>query len=269
MLFDSDSLWQYPQLVAAMLFGFIVVKGLVATLAAMVLKFPARVAWLAGVGLAQFGEFGFVLTQMADSHQLLDPSQSRPLLAAGFLSMLLTPLLLRAAPHIRAGERILAPLERLLGVKSIDDFDEGKPLLEDHIVIVGFGLAGRAVSQKLLDHQQAHVILELNADIVLRTKNDRYPYPIFYGDATSAEALSHAHLQTAKLLVLMIDDPMAAERVVKTAQIVAPDVPIFMRTRYLRESQHLKKLGAQRVVVEEVEGASSLVKEISDFLHIV
>jgi CPA2 family monovalent cation:H+ antiporter-2 len=91
----------------------------------MAMRFPARVAWLAGVGLAQFGEFGFVLTRLAQSSGVIDDAATAPLLAAGIISMFLTPLLVRAAPHITAGERLLAPLERLIGVRSIDEADEG------------------------------------------------------------------------------------------------------------------------------------------------
>jgi len=70
-------------------------------------------------------------------------------LAAGIGSMFLTPLLVRAAPHITAGERLLAPLERLIGVRSIDEADQGHTKLEDHVVIVGYGLAGRFAARTL------------------------------------------------------------------------------------------------------------------------
>ena len=106
--------------------GFVVAKGLLATLAALAMRFPARVAWLAGVGLAQFGEFGFVLARLGESQRRgRRRRRSRPLLAAGIASMFLTPLLVRVAPHITAGERLLAPLERLIGVRSIDEADDG------------------------------------------------------------------------------------------------------------------------------------------------
>ncbi len=80
-------------------------------------------------GLAQFGEFGFVLTRLARARAASSTAEreSKPLLAAGIASMFLTPLLVRAAPHITAGERLLAPLERLIGVRSIDEADEGHP----------------------------------------------------------------------------------------------------------------------------------------------
>lgn len=260
MLFQPAILMHEPQLVLWMLFGLIVVKGLIATISALIMKFPARVAWLAGVGLAQFGEFGFVLTKLATDHGLVTSADTQPLLAAGVLSMFLTPLLLRMAPHITAGEKLLAPLERLLGVRSIDEFDEGRDKPEHHVVIIGFGLAGREAARALERCGIPHIVLELNAEIVRQAKVRKQP--VFYGDATSEEALGHAHLSRARLLVLMMDDPKAAHRVVDTARRVAPDVPILMRARYLREKQGLLSMGAADVVAEEVEGAVEMIARI-------
>ena len=120
MLFSPAVVLERPLEVALILGGLLLGKGLLATLAALAMRFPARVAWLAGVGLAQFSEFGFVLTRLAQSSGLIDDAAAQPLLAAGILSMFITPILVRAAPHVTAGERLLAPLERLIGVRSID-----------------------------------------------------------------------------------------------------------------------------------------------------
>lgn len=86
--------------------------------------------------------------------------------------------------------------------------------------------------------------------------------PVFYGDATSEEALRHAHLERARLVVLLINDPKAAERVVDTVRRVNPDAPVLMRTRYLRERAALVALGARDVVAEEVEGAVEIISRM-------
>jgi CPA2 family monovalent cation:H+ antiporter-2 len=263
MLFDVRVVASQPLLVGGLLAGFLFAKGLLATLAAMAMRFPSRVAWLAGVGLAQFGEFGFVLTRMAQSNGLLDDRAVGPLLAAGIASMFLTPLLVRAAPHVTAGMRLLAPLERLIGVRSIDEADEAGgegQTLDGHIVIVGFGLAGRSVARALVDCGVPFVVLELNADGVRKGK--AMGLPVYYADATSEEALSHAHLDKASLLVLLMNDPQAAMRVVSTAKRVAPSVPVLMRTRYLLERASLVALGAKDVVAEEVEGAVEVIARV-------
>lgn len=260
MLFDVRVVAAHPLLVGGLLGGFLIAKGVLATLAAMAMRFPSRVAWLAGVGLAQFGEFGFVLTRLAQSSNVIDEAAAAPLLAAGIASMFLTPLLVRAAPHITAGERLLAPLERLIGVRSIDEADEGPVALEGHIVIVGFGLAGRFAARSLSETGVPFVVLELNVENVKNGK--RNGLPVYYGDATSEEALRHAHVEHARLVVLLMNDPQAAQRVVDTLKRVAPSTPILMRTRYLLERDGLMKLGAGDVVAEEVEGAVEIISRM-------
>jgi monovalent cation:H+ antiporter-2, CPA2 family len=260
MLFDVRVVASQPVLVVALLLGFLLAKGLLATLAAMAMRFPSRVAWLAGVGLAQFGEFGFVLTRLAESNKVIDPAASVPLLAAGIGSMFLTPLLVRVAPHITAGERLLAPLEKLIGVRSIDEADEGNVKLEGHVVIVGFGLAGRFAARTLREAGVTFVVLELNSDNVRKGKEEGLP--VYYGDATSPEALHHAHIENARLVVLLMNDPQAAQRVVDSLKRTAPTLPILTRTRYLLERDLLLKLGAREVVAEEVEGAVEVISRM-------
>src|SRR5690606_20018292 len=72
MLFDVSVFLEQPILVLSLLGGFLLFKGFIATLAAMAMRFPSRVAWLSGVGLAQFGEFGFVLTQVAEDAGVIE-----------------------------------------------------------------------------------------------------------------------------------------------------------------------------------------------------
>lgn len=265
MLFDPRVLFESPVLVLGLLAGFLLAKGTLATLSAMAMRFPSRVAWLAGVGLAQFSEFGFVLARLGQSHGVVDAAAVRPLFAAGIFSMFLTPLFVRAAPHMRAGERLLAPLERLIGVREHNSSDEPTESLSDHVVIVGYGLAGRLVAESLSSCGIPFVALELNADTVRRARADGLP--VYYGDATSEETLGHAHLSTAKLLVVLMNDPTAATRVIDTARRVAPDVSVFIRTRYLFERDALMHSGASDVVAEEVEGAAEMLARVLRKMH--
>lgn len=267
MLFDVHVVAASPWRVALLVLGFLLGKGLLATLAALAMRFPARVAWLAGVGLAQFGEFGFVLARLGESSGVVDSAALRPLLAAGIVSMFLTPVLVRAAPHFTAGERLLGPLARLMGARGVEEIDSGRAHHpENHVVLVGFGVAGRLVARALASCGVPYIVLELNADTVRSGRADGQP--IFYGDATSEEALGHAHLAEARALVLLMNDPQAATRVVTTARRVAPRVRILMRTRYVRERPALVTVGATDVVAEEVEGGVEILARLLRWLEV-
>jgi len=267
MLFDVRILIEKPLLVLTLFAGFFVVKGILATTSALAMRFPARVAWLAGVGLAQFGEFGFVLSRLGQSAGVIDAQATRPLLAAGILSMFFTPVFVRVAPHVTAGQKLLAPLEKLIGVRSIDEADAGAPDgLSGHVVLVGYGVAGRLVVRALEACGVPYVALELNAETVLEAR--RANVRVFYGDATSTEALGHAHIDKAKALLLLMNDPFGAERVVDTAKRIAPEIPILMRARYLGEKETLLNMGATDVVAEEVEGGLEILARLLRWLDV-
>jgi len=266
MLFDPKIVIAQPLLVGGLLAGFVVAKGLLATMSAQAMRFPPRVAWLAGVGLAQFGEFGFVLARLGVSKGVVDADAVRPLLTAGIISMFLTPIMVRVAPHVRAGEKLLAPLEKLIGVRSLDDLPDGTEKLARHVVIVGYGLAGKMAARSLAALQLPYAVLELNAETVRTAR--AAGLPLYYGDATSEEALKHVHLDTAAALVLLMNDARAAQRVVDTAKRVAPDVPVLMRARYLLEREGLMRIGARDVVAEEVEGAVEMIARLLRWIEV-
>jgi CPA2 family monovalent cation:H+ antiporter-2 len=267
MLFDPALLFARPVLILVLLTGFLIGKALLATLSAMTMRFPSRVAWLSGVGLAQFGEFGFVLCQLGKDAGVIDDTMLQPILTAGIVSMFLTPLLIRAAPHITAGERLLAPLERLLGARGIDEAaeDAQHQALSGHVLVVGFGVAGRLVAQALADNHVPLVVLELNAENVKRGRADGLP--VYYGDATSEEAIRHARVEAAELMIVLMNDPSGAQRVVDTVRRVAPELPILMRTRYLAERPQVEALGVNDVVAEEVEGAVEVMARALRFVE--
>jgi monovalent cation:H+ antiporter-2, CPA2 family len=260
MLFDARSMVEQPLLVLGLLAGFLLAKGALATLAALAMGFPARVAWLAGVGLAQFGEFGFVLARLGRASDLVSDADIRTLLAAGVLSMFFTPLLVRVAPHIAAGERLLRPLERLLGARGVDECTPEDQKLEGHVLVVGFGVAGRLVARALQACEQPYLVLELNAETVRKSRASGEP--VYYGDAASVEALEHAGISRARALVLLMNDPQATIRVIEATRRAAPDVAVFVRSHFLAERANLLSLGATDVITEEVEAGMEVLAQV-------
>ncbi len=258
--FDLTAVREHPLLVGLLLVGFVLGKGFLATLAALVMRFPARAAWLVGVSLAQFGEFGFVLVRQGVSVGLVEEREVAPLLSAGILSMFLTPLLVHGAPSIRAGERLLAPVARLLRARTVEEACAQGVVLEHHAIVVGYGVAGRLVAASLGAVGVPYVVLELNADAVRAARSRGET--VYYGDATSAEVLGHAALDRARALVVLINDPHAAERVVDTVRRLVPHLPIFLRSRYLAERRVLERLGATEVVADEVEGGLEMLARV-------
>lgn len=260
MLFNGSVVMERPGEVLGLFLAFTLGKGLIAALAAAVLRMPPRAAWLSGVGLAQFGEFGFVLTQLALSNNVVDSASTTPLLAAGIASMFVTPLLIRAAPNIRAGEKLFQPLHRMLGGPKDVDTAPIPEALSGHILILGYGLTG-AFALKALHHANIRAIaLGMNATTVRNAQAEGLP--VHYGDATSEDTLLAARAPDARLVVIVINDRMAAQRIIDTLRRVAPHAQILTRSHYLYETSELLDLGANDVVAEEVEGAVEIVARI-------
>jgi CPA2 family monovalent cation:H+ antiporter-2 len=257
MLLDPEVFVRSGGAVALLFVGFVLVKGMFATLAALAMRFPARVAWLAGVGLAQFGEFGFVLLRMAEDGELVSPEDARVVMAAGILSMSVTPLLVRWAPHMTAGERMLAPLAKLLTTDGIEVHPEVEQHAREHVLLIGYGVAGRLVATALRRCELPYLALELNAEVVhaARSRGE----PVFYGDATSPEALEHAGIEHARVVAILINDPSAVPRVLGAIRHCRTKAKVLVRTHYLAQRAELLGAGADEAVVEEIESGVELL----------
>lgn len=260
MFFNFEVLFEQTGAVFLLLLAFLFGKGLIASLAAMFMRFPPRAAWLSGVGLAQFGEFGFVLLQLATKENVVSNETIAPLLNAGILSMFLTPLLVYKAPHFTAGERALDPLAKLLRAKSAEELEQKTVGHNDHVIIIGYGISGQLLTSSLRTLSIETVVLEMNSDNVTlgRGKGD----PVFYADATSEEALGHAHLESCRAVVVMINDHGATERVLATIDRLQVNVPIFIRTQYMTGVEDFEKFNPSAVVACEVEGGLEVLSRV-------
>ena len=260
MLFDARVIVEQPitvvLLFAVMFFG----KGLIATIASIAMRFPARVAWLAGVSLAQFGEFGFVLAKEGEKVGLLAPHESAVLLAAGLLTMFITPVSMRLAPHTAAGAKLLRPLERLLGTRGIEEMTASDQTVSGHIVIAGHGLGGTLLVEALRAADIPFIGIDLDVEAVRAARLRRES--VYYGDATSDEVLEHAHLKRAAALVLLISDDDATRRTVAVARQLAPELPILVRARRFADGPGFRVLGATDVVSEELEAGIEMVARV-------
>ena len=266
MFFDFHLLTEKPMEVGLLLIAFIGGKGFIAILAASFMRFPPRAAWLAGVGLAQFGEFGFIILQLAIQEGVVVESEIGTLLNAGILSMFLTPLLVYKAPHFTAGERALDPLAKLLRARSAEELEDRTVGHSDHVVVIGYGLAGRLLTNSLSRLKIEAVALEMNSDNVELGR--KLGDPVFYADATSEEALGHAHVESCRAIVIMINDNQAIERVISTIARMKVKAPVFVRTQYMRESEKLSQELPVNIVASEVEGGLEILSLVLNQLKI-
>jgi len=233
--------------------GLLVLKFVVAGAAAMALGVPLRTGILAGLALAQIGEFSFVLAEEGLEYGLF-PGQSYQLfLAVIVMTMVANPFIFVHANRI-AHSLLHLPWPRSLRRERMDQQLRqagGHEAHADHLVIVGFGLNGRNLAHAAKAAGIPYAIIESNPTTV-RQETARGE-PILYGDATHAAMLLRVGLAEARIMVIAINDPQAIRRITRIARSMNPRVYIIVRTRYAIEVEPLYQLGADEVVAEEFE----------------
>ena len=263
MLLDPAAVWESAGATILLVGSVIVGKALVVFFVGVIMRLPVRVSVLSGVALAQMGEFSFVLQRAAEGSGLLPIAAAKALTSAAILTMLLTPLALALGPHIAAGAGKVRWLTRLLGVESAAEAAEHGHQLQDHVIIAGYGVAGQELTRSLRSCGGVpYVVVELNPVNVqtATTSGD----PAVYGDVTNLEVLSHLGIDHAQELVVVINDPDAAMRVVRAARQAAPHLHIMVRTRYVGDVPLLEAAGADLIVPEEAEAARVMATHLVD-----
>lgn len=245
-------------------------KALLVLAVMRLLRYSLRVSTMTALGLAQVGEFSFILAKAGLPQGLLSELDYQRFLAASILSMIATPFLIKAAPRVGyALQSVFAPGSMF--EPTVTGFDPHEPDLRGHVVIVGYGLNGRNLAKVLRRIGVPYLVMELNAEAVRDAREQGEP--IVYGDATRKEVLHHIRLEHARILVLAISDPMASRHTVSLAREMNPDIHIIVRTRYMSEISDLRELGANEVIPEEFETSieifSRVLREYGIARHVI
>ena len=251
MLFDFRTLLDAPLAVAATLAAIVVGKTIVTGAVVVALGQPLRIAAMAGFSLAQVGEFSFVLSRVGLDAGLLDARLNQTFLAASVATMALTPALVALGPRAGAALERLFPRLALERHALSETNAPGGPALENHVIVVGYGLNGRNLTRVLANVDIPYVVIEANAETV-RVERKK-GVPIVYGDATREALLRHAGIARARVVVVAISDAAASRRVADTCRQANPRAHVIVRSRYVREVPSLLALGAHEVVPEEFE----------------
>lgn len=254
MLLDLNFVLQHPFLLLGIAAGVLVLKFILSSVSLLTLGYPIRIAAASGIVLAQIGEFSFVLERAGRTAGLTPAGfgevGSQTFIAVSVLLMLLTPLFLFISPTIG---NLLAktPLKHLGQNKNGADDEHIPKSMEDHVIIIGYGPAGRNLARVLKESGIPFIVIEMNPHSIKEMHENGIP--AIYGDAARTHILKHAQILTAKLCVIAINDPAISPRIIKLANYLNPTIQVVVRTRYLAEAGFLKNAGADIVVPEEVE----------------
>ncbi|MGD8995551.1 MAG: cation:proton antiporter, partial [Syntrophobacterales bacterium] len=254
MLLDLGFLIEHPDEVALISGAVIIAKTLIATMAVLFLGLPLRTAIIVGLTLCQVGEFSFILAKVGVDYGLLVGDTFQLFLAVAVITMGVTPFIMALAPRIATGTlKLPLPTKLKTGFSSkSESVSEHKAHeLEDHLIIVGYGLSGKNVATAAKAAKIPYVIIEMNPETVRNEK--KAGEPIIYGDATHEAVLEHVGIEDARVMVVAISDPTATRGMTSVARRLNPKIHIIARTRFFRETTALRELGANEVIAEEYE----------------
>jgi CPA2 family monovalent cation:H+ antiporter-2 len=209
-----------------------------------------------GLGLAQAGEFGFVLLTLAGGANLLPADVMQNVLAAMLISMLIAPFLIQ---HSEAIVRRLSPEEWVNRAMQMHQIAVQSMAAKQHIIICGYGRSGQALAKFMQAEGIGFIALDLDSRRVQEA--NEAGEKVVYGDAAKHEVLQAAGLMRAKTLVITYDDKHSALKILHHVTKARPDLPVIVRTADDTNVDVLKKAGATEVVAEVLEGSVMLASQ--------
>ena len=262
MLFDPMVLGHEPVPLVATLLIILIGKSLAAFAIVRAFGYSNSTALTVAAALAQIGEFSFILANLGVDLALLSEQGRDLVLAGAIISILLNPLLFSAL------DRLLARVETERGEPAHAEGAEDGPReeirrtrLENHVVLIGHGRVGRVISQVLRDRNEPLLVIDDDEEEVAElTKRG---IAAIAGNAADPEVIQAANLRRARFLLVAIPDAFEGGQVVQQARAINPNLPIIARAHSEEEIGHLKRHGANTVVMGEHEIAKSMLDSVA------
>ena len=264
MLFDPMVLVSEPLRVLIVAAIIMIGKTLVAVAIVLAYRYPLNTALTVGAGLAQIGEFSFILAGLGVRHGLLPAEGQSLILAGAIVSIALNPLLFTAIEPlqrwIRARSEIARKLDRSADPLATLPMTVDQELLTAHVVLVGYGRVGRRIANALTEQKIPFVVAEQNRDLVetLRARN----IPAVSGDASDPAVLIQAHVQRAKMLVIATPDTFGVRKMTETARMLRPAIEIVVRTHSDEEAELLRSENIGMIFMGEHELAMGMTEHV-------
>jgi CPA2 family monovalent cation:H+ antiporter-2 len=256
MLIDPLFLWNHLELILGLVFLVFVGKFSIVTPIVRLFGYPLKTALIAGLGLAQIGEFSFVLASSGQALGLVSRNVYLLILGTTAVTLVLTPFVLRSVPQLLKWAENFGPLQRYFDSTSQPvEIAESLPE-QNHIVICGYGRVGRNLVKMLQSRNCSVVVIDESESRIQECRLQGIPY--IYGNAASLHVLEAAGVERAKAMAVTLPDPMSTRLCLKRALELVPDLDIVVRANKDKDIELLYQLGAWEVVQPEFEASLEL-----------
>ena len=223
----------------------------------MAARIATRSNWsaaLVGVGLAQIGEFSFVLASLGYSMKLLTESAYNLFFAGAVVTLVASPMLMALGPKIL---RHLSIQQSLKGHQDSHP-DHEQQTFRNHVIICGYGRIGKQVGNALNALHVPFVVVDVKGEVLENLASEGIP--CVYGDAFGRTVLNNAGLNNAAALVVTLPDPVVSLTVIGFARRVRPDLAIVARAHRSDDIEFFRSMGASGVVQPEFESSKEITR---------
>jgi CPA2 family monovalent cation:H+ antiporter-2 len=227
--------------------GVLVFKAIVTGILLRLMGARRGTAAETGVLMASPSETTLIVLAAATSALVIDPETARFWQTVTAIGLTVTPLLARLG----------AVIARKVDGAPADIVDDGD---EPRTIIVGGGRVGRLVADMMRVHGQPYVMIDSNPDLILEAKRDGYR--AVFGDAARGDALARLGVESAPAVVLTMDEPVLAQRLVTKLRREYPELLIVARARDPDHAAALYRAGASHAVPETLEASLQLSEAV-------
>jgi CPA2 family monovalent cation:H+ antiporter-2 len=262
MLFDPHILVEEPLKVLAVIAIVVGFKSLAAASFVVLTRYPLNTALTVSAGLAQIGEFSFILAGLGVSAGLLPASGQSLILAGAIFSIALNPLYFSAIEPaqrwIRKRSRLARALERFADPLGALPLSTDRRYLANQVVLVGYGRVGRHIAAALDERAIPYVVVDANREVVERLRVSGKP--AVAGNATDAITLVQAHIARARMLVIATAETVQVRKMASTARTLNPPIEVVVRSHNEEEAALLERESTGKVFVGEAELARAMTE---------
>jgi len=247
MSIDLATIWEYLGMIATAVVGVLLFKAILTGVLLRLMGARRSTAAETGILMASPSETTLIVLAAASSALLIQPGTAQFWQIVTAIGLTFTPLLARLG---RIVARRVEPAPEL----PPDDDGDGK------VIVVGIGRVGRLVAQMLKAHDKPYIAIDSDADLIEYAK--REGYRATFGDAARGGSLARLGVENAPAIVLTMDEPVLAGRLVSKLRSEYPGLLIVSRARDIAHAAELYRAGASHAVPETLEAALQLSEAV-------
>lgn len=250
-------------LIMALSIVVLVIKFMSTLITGEILNIPIRSTIAISILLSQIGEFSFVLAGVGITHGLLTKELFTMFLAVSIITMSSTPFLQNITPYVVDLFKKIPYFNVDEELAMIKEEEVQSNVLENHVIIVGFGVNGKNLSRACYHYHIPYVIVDLNPLIVEKEK--ALGLPIIYGDASNESVLKELKINDANCIIIATSNYENTLKTIDASRRLNPNIHIIVRTRYLKNVDEVYEMGADVVIPEEFETSIVIFSKLMDY----